>query len=161
MCQACRGEASHGYAADAAAAFAVGFLRSRPVVPLEYQARQSATGQTTQAPIVILRAQSLRSIRPDELLSALPAPLQARDHATVSLDFTDLSSQTRILDPAAAMTRLLDPEGGLLSALTRHEGELIFHGLVAIPLAFAAGNLIADRRPVRLFDYHPDRGSWA
>ncbi|MGH2532378.1 MAG: SAVED domain-containing protein [Thermomicrobiales bacterium] len=151
----------HGYAANTAAAFVTGFLRSSPVVPLEHQARLRATQtETTAPPLVILRAQSLRPIRPDELLPALPEPLQARDHTTVALDFTDLSNQTRIEDPPSAVARLLDPEGGLIASLAQQEGEFIFHGLVAIPLAFTAGYLVADRRPVQFFDYHPDQDSW-
>ncbi len=151
----------HGYAANAVSAFMTGFLRSKPVVPLEHQAAVRANQPETAAPpVVILRAQSLRPIRPDELLPALPEPLQARDHTTVALDFTDLSNQTRIVDPQAAVERLLDPAGGLIASLAQQEGEFIFHGLVAIPLAFTAGYLVADRRPVRLFDYHPDRDSW-
>ena len=148
----------HPYAANAAAAFAIGFLRSRPVAPIAAQ----LSIQVDDAPsLAILRAESLRKIRPDEVLSALSETLKDRDHSTIALDFTDLSSQTLLRDPGLALTRLIDPDGPLLSTLTqRDQAELVFHGLVAIPLAFAIGYLVTDRQPVRIFDYHPDLESW-
>lgn len=152
----------HGYAANAAAAFVLGFLRYRPIEPLEIEEQREADSNRggTSLPLMILRAQSLRAIRPDELLAALPAELQTRDHSTVSIDFTDLSSQTKITDPEMAVARLLDDQGELMAALSQREEDLIFHGLIAIPLAFVTGYVIADRQPVRLFDYHPDLETW-
>lgn len=153
----------HDYAANGAAAFVVGFLRSRPVPSLqeEEQLRADAHGGTSGPPLIILRAQSLRPIRPDELLTALPAELQIRDHVTIPLDFTALSSQTKVTNPEAALARMLGEQNGLIAALAEQEGELVFHGLIAIPLAFLAGYVVADRQPVRLFDYHPDLETWS
>lgn len=152
----------HGYAANAAAAFVIGFLRSEPVAPLVKQSETRQGSAPASPPLVILRAQSLRVIRPDEVLTALPDELQQRDHRTVSLDFVDLSSQTKLVDPEAGVARMLNIEGDFLSALDQRErAELVFHGLVAIPLAFLAGYLVSDRQPVRLMDYHPDTGTWA
>ena len=153
----------HDYAANAVAAFVVGFLRSRPIPSLQEEERLRADTHagTSGPPLVILRAQSLRPIRPDELLIALPVELRARDHITIPLDFTDLSSQTKVTNPEAALTRLLDQQDGLMAALAVQEGELVFHGLIAIPLAFLAGYVIGDRQPVKLFDYHPDLETWS
>ena len=152
----------HDYAANAAAAFTIGFLRSEPVTPLTSRALPQNAREQMDLPLIILRAQSLRLIRPDEILSALPADLQLRDRRSISLDYTDLSSQTKITEPETAVGRLLDSDHGLLPALTQRDtSQLLFHGLVAIPLAFLAGYLVSDRQPVLLLDYHPDTETWS
>jgi nucleoside phosphorylase len=145
------------FAAEAAAAFAVGLLRSRPVPPLTTDARL----QTGQKPLLVLCAQSLRAIGGQELVQAT-GRLQA-SHAveTISLDFTDLVSGGILTAPGVAAQRLAEPQGPLYQALARRrEVEFAFHGLVHIPLAFLIGHLVTDRQPVRLFDFHPGLDTW-
>jgi len=148
------------YAADAAAAFACGLLRSQPQPPV---ARLSASAPVA-APLLILRGQSLRPIGAEELTRGGNGDLDGRPSAVVSLDFCDLVERGALSDPASASRRLTDPSGPLFNALARRgEAEFIFHGLLHIPLAFLAGHLVSDRLPVRLYDYHPSPGSqtWA
>jgi nucleoside phosphorylase len=138
------------YAAHAAAGFMVGLLLTRPVVAPEPTAARQA-----ELPLVILRAESLRPIAPEEIRPAL-GDAALRMLEPVGLDFTDFVAADRVTDPLAAARRLADPYGPLSAALARRAHvELAFHGLVHIPLAMLAGYLVTDRQPVRLFDYHP------
>jgi nucleoside phosphorylase len=143
------------YAANAAAAFAIGLLRSRPISPLEVKPQEGKT-----SPILLIRMQSLRPIAPDELLGSLGSDLKGRDIETVALDFTDLVKVDVLTSPEEATRRLIDPQGILFGAMARRgDAELVFHGLVHIPLAVLAGHLITDRQRVRMFDFHPNIGS--
>jgi nucleoside phosphorylase len=143
------------YAANAAAAFIVGLLRSRPISPLEAKPQEGKT-----APVLVLRAQSLRPIAPDELLGDFAVDLKGRDIETIALDFTDLVRGDALSDLGEAVRRIADPQGVLFGALARRgDSELVFHGLVHIPLAMLAGHLVTDRQRVRMFDFHPNVGT--
>jgi nucleoside phosphorylase len=147
------------YAAHTAAAFTIGFLRSRPVPPAMTTARLTA-----KKPRIVLCAQSLRPIAPDEILPALGDSSDERPVERVSLDWTDLMAQGVLIDPEAAALRLTEPSGALYGALARRaEADLIFHGLAHIPLAMLAGYIVSDRQPVRLYDFHQrlNGGTWA
>ena len=147
------------FAANAAAAFTVGLLRSRPISPLEAKPQEGKT-----SPLLVMRAQSLRPIAPDEILGAFGSDLKGRDIETVSLDFTDLVRVDVLADPEEAVRRMIDPQGVLFGALARRgDAEMVFHGIPHIPLAVLAGHLVTDRQRVRMFDFHPDAGSgtWA
>jgi len=143
------------FAAETAAAFTIGLLRSRPVPPTSANIRS----ETEQRPLVVLCAQSLRSIGAQEILSALGNTRTSRPVEMVPLDFTDLMTNGILTAPDIAAQRLTDPQGTLYQALTRRgEAEFAFHGLIHIPLAFLIGHLVTDRQPVRLFDFHPGSG---
>lgn len=143
------------YAANAAAAFTIGLLRSRPISPLESKPQEGKT-----APLIVMRAQSLRPIAPDEMLGAFGKEFKGRDIETVSLDFTDLVSDDALAHPEEAVRRLINPQGVLFGALARRgDAEMVFHGLVHIPLAVLAGHLVTDRQQVRMFDFHPNIGT--
>jgi len=148
------------FAAEAAAAFTIGLLRSRPVPPLEVKTRRIQG----KAPFLILCAQSLRPIAAHELLGVLEKDRKSRSVEIVSLDFTDLVVNGIFTDPEGAAQHLTSPQGSLYAALARRgEAEFAFHGLVHIPIAFLVGHLVTDRQPVRLFDFHPGPGleTWA
>ncbi len=148
------------FAAEAAAAFTIGLLRSRPVPPLEVKTRRIQG----KAPFLILCAQSLRHIAAHELVGILEKDSTSRSVEIVSLDFTDLVVNGIFTDPEGAAQHLTSPQGSLYAALARRgEAEFAFHGLVHIPIAFLVGHLVTDRQPVRLFDFHPGPGleTWA
>ena len=154
----------HIYAANSAAAFTRGFLRSKPVYPLAEEAQHHAGNAALAAPpLVIMRLQSQRSIRPDEILGGLPPELKTRDHETVGLDFSNLvEAGGKLTNPEVAVARLIDPQGELMAALSKRGGaDFIFHGHAHIPLLVLAGYLTTDRQPVHLFDFHPGTNSWA
>jgi nucleoside phosphorylase len=147
----------HVYAANAAAAFTIGLLHSRPVPPL---ATVKVTTSTGKPPLLILCAQSLRSIASDDVINIFGDELRGREIETALLDFTDLVSNGIFTSPETAVQRLTQPQGTLYGALARRgEAEIVFHGLVHIPLAILAGHLITDRQSVKFFDFHPSPGS--
>jgi nucleoside phosphorylase len=148
-------------AADAAAAFTIGLLRTRPVPPLH----KSEADQAQAAPLLIIREESLRQVGATEILPVLADEIGGRDIETVQLDFTDLVQGGVLTDPQVAVTRLMDRNGPLWGALARRaDSEIVFHGLAHIPLLVFTGHLVSDRQPVRLFDFHPSgadgAGSW-
>jgi nucleoside phosphorylase len=139
-------------AAEIASAFAIGFLRSRPIPPLTrhiYQIKE-------QKPLLILCAQSLRPITRYEITSSLGKEAISRPIEIVYLDFTDLEANWVMAHPEVAVQRIIDPQGPLQKALMRRkEVDFAFYGLMRIPLAFLIGHLIPSFQPVRLFDIHP------
>jgi nucleoside phosphorylase len=157
-------DAWHEYAANSAAAFTAGFLRSKPVSTLAERARMETSVEASKPPLTVIRAQSLRAIGSDEIFEAFSADMKLRDCETVTLDFTDLMTADRNLDdPDTGVDRVVDPNGPLLAALGRRdETDFIFHGLVHIPLAMLAGFIVSDRQAVQLFDFHPNvqSGTW-
>lgn len=144
----------HDYAANAAASFAIGLLRSRPVEPVSLQ---ELSAESDESPLFVLCLQSLRLISADELPPSLPPTLKHREIEVLSLDFTDLVQEVDGLPcPQKAAQRLTDPAEELTAALARRrDAQLVFHGLAHIPLAVLTGKMVTDRQPVLLFDYHP------
>lgn len=141
------------YAADAAAAFLFGLLRTKPV-PLA--STPSSTAEGTGRPLLILCAQSLRTIGSEEVLEALAPEDKRRPREFISLDLTDLVAERVVRDPEEAARRLADPAGRLMAALERRaDADFAFMGLCHIPFAMLAGHLASDRQPVGLYDYHP------
>jgi nucleoside phosphorylase len=107
----------HEYAANSAGAFAAGFLRSRPVLTAAERVR-AESAQDSKPRLEIIRAQSLRAIRSDEILEALSEEMKLRDRETCILDFTDLLTPDRNLSsPEDAVRSLIDLNGALFTSL--------------------------------------------
>jgi nucleoside phosphorylase len=144
------------FAAHAAAAFAVGFLKSKPVTP-RAELSDAAHRTGVKPPLLVVRAQAQRHIRPDEILPTLSAQLQTRDIQSVAIDLTpDVNPGGGLRNPEDVVARLLAANGEITKLLERRgEAEFIFHGHVHIPVATLLGFLFTDRQPVGFFDYHP------
>ena len=143
----------HKYAANVAAAFAIGFLRYEPVSQL---AAETPNSDAPARPLLILKAESLVQISDAEVLAATEEELGVRDHTVVSLDFTSRYNGATLTDPGSIALELADPLGKLYSALSnRGSAELVFCGMAHIPILVFAGHLVSDRQPVHLYDYHP------
>ena len=108
------------YAANAAAAFTVGLLRSMPISPLEAKPQEGKT-----SPVIIMRAQSLRPIAPDELLGAFGNEFKGRDIETIVLDFTDFVRREVRQDTRAFRTELCSsrPAGHRQSGRVKAKGQ--------------------------------------
>jgi len=151
----------HEYAANVAAAFTIGWLRDRPIPPLTLVKPLSAS---SNKPLLILCVQSLRVIAPDEIVTGFDEALRQRERETVLFDFTGFIENGIFTKPGEAVRQLTNPQGSLLGAIARSgEVDLIFHGLVHIPLQVLMGHLVSNRVPVRLFDLSSSDGShsWA
>lgn len=148
----------HEYAANAAAAFTIGFLRSRPFPPGPPPKDETEIKPSTS---LVLTAESLRTISAQEIMSALDEDTKRGELEFLHLDFTDLVVNKVFTDPEAAARRLADPQGALLGTLARRaDAHLIFHGLCAIPPVVLAGHIVTDRQRVSLFDFQPGIGTW-
>ncbi|MGG6268511.1 SAVED domain-containing protein [Leptolyngbya sp. AN03gr2] len=124
----------------------------------------SSLQRQVSKPLLILCAQSLRAIAPDEILTGFDESLQQRERQFISLDFTRFVQGGVFTNPEQAVQQLINPAGVLLGAIARsNEAELVFHGLVHIPLLILMGHLVSDRISVRLFEFLPntDSSSWA
>jgi nucleoside phosphorylase len=143
------------FAAHAAAAFAIGFLKSKPVTPraelLETERRAGG-----KPPLLVVRAQAQRQIRPDEILPTLRVQLHTRDIQSVAIDLTaDVEPGGGLRNPEEVVARLLAANGEITKLLERRsEAEFIFHGHVHIPVATLLGFLFTDRQQVGFYDYH-------
>ena len=143
----------HKYAANAAAAFAIGFLRYEPVSQIAAETPKSGA---PARPLLILKAQSLTTISDADLLAATEQDLGVRDHTVVSLDFTSHYDGTALKGPQVIATSLADPRGSLYSALgTKGNAELVFCAMAHIPILVLTGHLVSDRQPVHMYDYQP------
>jgi nucleoside phosphorylase len=150
----------HEYAANSAAAFAIGFLRDRPLAPGPPPDRNSA--KDPHAATLVLSAQSLRTVSADEAVAALSDDLKQGELQVLPLDWTDLVENKVFAQPDIAARRLTDPHGPLFAALAqRADANLVFLGLAAIPPVVLAGHIVTDRRFVRLYDFHPEAGNWS
>ena len=150
----------HDYAANAAAAFTMGFLRSRPFPP--GPPPEESVSKANAVATLVLVAQSLRKISAEELMPALDEEAKRGELEFLHLDFTDLVRNKAFTDPDTAARRLADPQGALLGAVARRgDAHLAFCGLAAIPPVVLAGHIVTDRRRVRLYDFHPEADSWA
>ncbi len=149
----------HEYAANSAAAFTIGFLRSRPFPP--GPPPEEVAAQSKPVATLVLTAQSLRRISAQEIMPALDDATKQGELEFFQLDFIDLIQNKVFTEPEAAARRLADPQGALLGAVARRaDARLVFHGLCAIPPVVLAGHIVTDRRKVALFDFQPDAGNW-
>jgi nucleoside phosphorylase len=149
----------HDYAANAAAAFTIGFLRSHPIPP-EATPKQAA-GKANAAPTLVIIAQSLRPVASEELIPVLGPDTKLGELEFLHLDFTDLVKSNAVTHPQVAAERVASPQGKLLAALAKHaNARLVFGGLAAIPPVVLAGHVITARRHVSLFDFHERDWAW-
>ncbi len=147
------------YAADAAAAFTIGFLRSRPFPP--GPCPEEVTGRAKTAATIVMIAQSLRAITADELMPILDEDMKRGELEFKHLDFTDLVRNKALTDPQVAAERVAAAHGVLLGELARRaDARLVFGGLAAIPLVVLAGHVVSARRYVRLFEFHEHDWAW-
>lgn len=149
----------HEYASNAAAAFTVGFLKSRPFPP--GPPPEQTAGNVKAAPTLVVIAQSLRPISAEELMPVLDENAKRGELEFLHLDFTDLVKNKVLSDPQAAADRVASPQGKLLAELARRaDARLVFGGLAAIPPVVLAGHIVTARRSLRLFDFHEHDWKW-
>jgi nucleoside phosphorylase len=149
----------HEYAANAAAAFTIGFLRSRPFPP--GPPPEQSSGKTQASPTLVMIAQSLRPISAEELMPILDEDAKRGQLEFLHLDFTDLVKNKVFAEPQTAADRVASPQGKLLGELARRaDARLVFAGLAAIPPVVLAGHVVTARRHVRLFEFHEHDWVW-
>jgi len=147
----------HRYAAESAAAFTIGFLRSGPVPP-----RAARVARLTQAATLIaIRHQSMEQIPEKAIISSLP-PEQADYHIVeLVVDQCDLYRNGRLTDPLEAARRQANLEDRLTMLLASHpNAHVAYYGIAHIPLLCLAGYSLSNRRAVSLFDFNRRARTW-
>ncbi len=146
------------YAAAAAAAFAIGFLRSGPVTPRSVRAAELIAPTHT---LIAVRHQSMEPIIEKAIASALMPEFEGYDITELLIDQTDLYTAGRLHDPLSAVQRQSDLRLQLDTLRNKHPGaHVAYYGIAHIPLLFLAGYTLSDQRAVLLFDYNRQAALW-
>jgi len=152
-----KNDAWHHYAAESAAAFTIGFLKSGPVAP-----RSARVARLQQnATLVAIRHQSMEQIPSKALISSLPP--EYADHHVVELavDQTDLYQAGRLANPMEAIRRQQDLENRLNELLSQYpHAEVAYYSIAHIPLLFLAGYQSSNRRSILFFDFNRQTRTW-
>lgn len=146
----------HEYAADVAAAFAIGFIRSGSV-PL----RSAAHGrQQTRRTLIAIRHQSMESIPPKAISKFLPQELEASNIEELVIDQTNLYIDGRLIEPLEAAKLQRELTQRLNEMLNDYPtSEVAYYGIAHIPLAFLAGSQLL-RKPLHLFEHNRQTNQW-
>jgi nucleoside phosphorylase len=145
----------HEYAAHAAAAFAIGFLRSGfPRHVGRERPRPAAT-------LITVRHQSMDRIAALAVQDALPPDLVNHHIAEWTIDQSDLHDSGRLSDPREAGRRMVGLAQQVDALLAQHpEAIVAYYGIAHIPLIFLAGFILAHRRQFRFFDFNRGQSRW-
>ena len=142
------------YAADSAAAFAVGLLRSGGIsVP-------DNTQPLTRKTLVAIRHQSMEPL-PRITTESLLGTLKSANVEEIVIDQTDLYNNDRLTDPVEAARRQRDITSQLSDALNTYpDAEVGYCGIAHIPLLFHMGCQVLTRIPLHLFDHNRHTKQW-
>ena len=145
------------YAADSAAAFTVGFLRSGAIpVQVDTQSRHQ-TGKT----LVAIRHQSMEPLDSRLNAASLPETLKSANVEEVVIDQTDLYHNGRLTNPMEAARRQKDIAYQLSEVLNTYpEAKIGYYGIAHIPLLFHIGGQLQNRKRIHFFDYNRKTDEW-
>ena len=144
------------YAADSAAAFTVGFLRSGGIPLRVVEQSQHQTGKT----LVAMRHQSMEPL-PSLSVGALPEAFGITKIVDIVIDQTDLYNNDRLTNPVEAAMRQRDITSQLSDALNTYpDAEVGYCGIAHIPLLFHIGCQVLTRIPLHLFDHNRHTKQW-
>ncbi len=152
-----KNDAWHHYAAESAAAFTIGFLRSGPVQPRSNRIAHLQQNTT----LITIRHQSMEKIPEKALISALPPEFVGHQVVELAIDQTDLYRDGRLADPMEAVHRQRDIEERLSAHLGLHpNAQIAYYGIAHIPLLFLAGYHLSNRRNILFFDFNRRTRDW-
>ena len=145
----------HEYAADTAAAFTIGFLRSGPV-----QHSVTSDRQQTRRTLITIRHQSMEPIPPKAISGSLSPELEASNIEELVIDQTNLYVDGRLIEPLEAAKLQRDLTRRLNEMLNAYpNSEIAYYGIAHIPLAFLAGCQLL-RKPLHLFEHNRQTHQW-
>lgn len=152
-----KNDAWHYYAAESAAAFTIGFLRSGPVAPRSVRVARHQQDAT----FIAIRHQSMEKIPEKALISALPPELAEHQLVELIIDQTDLYHDGRLADPMEAVRRQYNLDDRLNALLDLHpNAQIAYYGIAHIPLLFLAGYRLSNRRNIMFFDFNRHTREW-
>ena len=143
------------YAADSAAAFAVGLLRSIAMsVPDDTQ-------PLTRKTFVAIRHQSMERVESRLNAASLPGTLKSANVEEIVIDQSDLYENGKLTNPLEAARRQRDISHQLSEALnTYSDAELGYYGIAHIPLLFHIGCQLQNRKRFHFFDHNRKTNEW-
>ena len=150
-----KNDAWREYAADSAAAFTVGLLRSGAI----------SVPDNTRPPIAktlfAIRHHSMEPLSNRLIEASLPETLRPGKFVDVEINQTDLYKNGRLTKPVEAARRQRDIIHQLSEALTTNpDAELGYYGIAHIPLLFHIGCQLQNRRPLHLFEHNRITDRW-
>ena len=145
------------YAADSAAAFAVGFLRSGAIPVRVDKQSQHQTRKT----FVAIRHQSQDPLEGKLIAASLPETFTSAKLEEIVIDQTDLYANGRLTNPIEAARRQRDISHRLSETLNTHpDAEIGYYGIAHIPLLFHIGCQLQIRKHLHFFDHNRGANQW-
>ena len=145
----------HEYAADSAAAFTTGLLRSGAI--------PSPDNSHPPIPktVIAIRHHSLDTL-PNKLTEAtLPETWGPADLVHVEINQTDLYDNGRLTNPVEATRRQMDIIPQLSEVVSSQpDAKLCYYGIVHIPLLFHIGCQVLNRTPLHFFEQNRFTKQW-
>lgn len=147
----------HEYAADSAAAFTIGFLRTGPV-----SSKHTITSENRARKVLVaIRHQSMEPLLAQAISRSLPTKLKKLKMEELVIDQTDLYIDGRLIDPVKAAQRQIDLTQRLASLLKIYpDAELAYFGIAHIPLLFLAGYQLSTKQRIHLFEHNRRTDEW-
>ena len=145
----------HAYAADCAAAFTIGLLRSDAI-------SVSARTQPLICKVLIaIRHHSMEPLSKRMGEASLPETLKLARIVNIEIDQTDLYDNGRLTSPVDAVRRQRDIIHELSNALSTYpDAEVCYYGVAHIPLLFHIGCQVLTRVPLHFFDHNRITNEW-
>lgn len=151
----------HRYAAQSAAAFTIGFLRSGPVTPRAVRIAELAEGVDKSSILIAIRHQSMEPIPTKAILESLPLEFGKLDIKELTVDQTDLYVDGRLIDPLEAVRRQADLVQQINNLQISYPGaEIAYYGIAHIPLLFLAGYQLSNKSHIHLFEHNRQTAQW-
>ena len=143
------------YAADSAAAFTVGLLRSGAITFADN------THPRIPKTLIAIRHHSMEPLSYGLIEASLPKSLRLAKLVDFEVNQTDLYDNGRLTNPVEAARRQRDIIHQLSEALTTNpDAELGYYGIAHIPLLFHIGCQLQNRRPLHLFEHNRMTDRW-
>lgn len=156
-----KGDDWQAYAASAAAAFTLGFLRSGPITPKVVRAEKALNAIQKAKTLIAIRHQSMERISTRAITSSLPVQFEDFNIEELLIDQTDLYLNGRLVDPVEAVHRQSDLPQRLEELLrTYPNSEIAYYGIAHIPLLFLAGYHLSNKQVIHLFEHNRRTSEW-
>ncbi len=147
----------HLYAADVAASFAVGFIKSGPVQTLGY----TLSKQPGELSVIAIRHQTMEPLLAHNIENSLPEKLKDGRLKELLIDATDLYHDGRLSTPLEAARRQVDLPKQLARLMRQSQfTEIVYYGIAHIPLVFLAGYQISNKPRVHVLEHNRKKNTW-
>lgn len=147
----------HMYAADVAASFAVGFIKSGPLQSLGDVVSQ----KRSELSVITIRHQTMEPLLAHNIENSLSENFKDSTLKELIVDATDLYHDGRLSDPLEAAHRQSNlPKQ--LARLTKQSPntEIVYYGIAHIPLVFLAGYQLSNKPRVHVLEHNRKKNTW-